>query len=181
MKRKNAEEFVKIIQLLMSKDEESWILGITLFSETSYYKNLNKHKVIHTSIFHKLGYLTPYWERSSRSFDIKFKSYIQELLENPPKKTYSGNAPVSVGIVGTILFKLLSEGSLRTTNSTIIDAEFYRKSSEISHFTVTKHNRNFRRKKDRKYTYDRELYYYEQALKAPLLDYYNNKIYNSNT
>lgn len=180
MKRKNAEEFVKIIQLLMSKDEESWILGITLFSETSFYKNLNKHTVFRLpAVYHTLGNLNASWDHRSGSMNIRLKSYIQELLEYPPKKTYSGNAPVSVGVIGTILFRLLwDEDSNRTRNSTIIKEVFYQSKFDIDHSTITKHKRNFRRRKDRKYTYDRELHYYEQALKTPILDYYNMKIYN---
>lgn len=174
MKRKNAEEFVRIIQLLMSKDVESWILGITLFSETSYYKNLNKHTVFRvSSIYHTLGNLPVSWDiHLSRSVSIQLKSYVQELLENPPKPIYSGIAPASVGIIGTILFRLLwDDNSDRTRNSAIVREVFYQIKLKSEHNQLSKHNRNLNRRLDRKYTHDRELYYYEQALTSNVFNY----------
>lgn len=165
MKRKNAEEFVKIIQLLMSSDEENWILGITLFSETSFYKNLNKHAIFYLPcVYEKLGVVTAPWSYRGYSFEICLKSHVQDLLKVPPEQTY-GRPPQSVGILGNILFKLLrGDYNVRTKNNVIINNEFYRYSPDNTCSDVTKHNRNFRRKKNRRY--DRELDYYERALNS---------------
>jgi len=180
MKRKNAEEFVKIIQFLMSPDEENWILGLSLLSETSFYKNLNKHTVYHVPcIYSKLGNLNASWDYRCGPTDIKLKTYVQNMLETPPKKIWNNLAPPSVGIVGTILFKLLwDDQSKRTRNSSIIWEMFYQSDFTKSPHDKSKHVRNFGRRKFRKFTYDRELNYYEQVLNSPVFNYFDNKSRN---
>ena len=181
MKRKNAEEFVRIIQFLMSPDEENWTLGISLLSETSFYKNLNKHSTFSvTRVLKYLGNLQTNWDDRDGPWTIKLKEYVQNLLKNPPKPVYSGVTPSSIGIVGTILFQLLwDDDSGRTRNNPIVRNEFYQIYCLNRPKQHSKHNRNFARRKNRKHIYDQGLHYYEQILNSNVNDYYESKFYNS--